>query len=203
MRITIRVTSAGECWKPDVPAIDCDRILPDGKDGRRTFDRSEFARQFRDCREVQTSSDERADVIAFGCDLLRSLNEWHDESVAPSEREERSVAPRLKGRDRRGMFGYVRIDLYAATKDGTPCVRARVRHDEGNVVNGANGGHVKECAFLVAEFLRVYRDLFAERGDPPLLFSEETQGLVDENHERTMAAKLEELKSAMLSRKSA
>ena len=187
MRITLRITSAGDCWSFGVPKIDLARCYPKNADGAEQFDESAFRAQVRDCRTVQIGSDDCGPVCAFGALLLASVGEWlddndrndgHDETVSRAARS-------IRRRVRRGASATVRVDLSNTTVwhkgRALQTVRVRIRHDDRGVVAER---FERDCALVLADFCGSYSRRFAERGDPPLVFAAETQRLLDELHAR-------------------
>lgn len=185
MRITIRIASAGGFWKPEIPHIDASKIFDADN---KTFDRAEFGRQIRDCRGVQISSADDTGVLAFGCDFLRALGDWRDDSLAPNGRELERARTRLKAREERGRVGFVRVDLSIVRRDGRAFICARVRYDDKGIVTGLYDNPTEVCALFVADFLRTYQRLFEEQGMPRLILDEGTMALVARNHARSMEA---------------
>lgn len=189
MRITIRIASASGYWKPEIPHIDTSKVF---NLESKTFDRAEFGRQIRDCRGVQVASNDDTGVLAFGCDFLRALGDWRDDSLAAKGRELERATARLKAREARGRVGFVRVDLSLIHRDGRAFIRARVRHDDNGVVTGLYDSPTEVCALFIADFLRTYQRLFEEQGMPRLILDDDTMALVVLNHEKAMVTKAAE-----------
>lgn len=198
MRITLRITSAGDCWSFSVPKIDLARCYPKNADGAERFDEAEFRRQVRNCRAVQIGSDDRGPVCAFAALLLASVGEWLDDNDRNAGGDKAKAARRIAARYRRGASAVVRIDLrnVAVRHKGrdvrTVCVR--IRHADNGVV--AAERFDLDCALVIADFAATYSRKFVERGDPPLLFSDETANLVKELHARRAREEAEERRRA-------
>ena len=186
MRITLRITSAGDCWSFGVPKIDLARCYPKNADGAEQFDEAAFRAQVRDCRTVQIGSDDRRPVCAFGALLLASVGEWLDDNDRNAGGDKAKAARRIAARERRGASASVQIDLrntrvsHKGRDVRTVCVRIRYR-DNGVV---AAERFDRDCALIVADFCATYSRKFVERGDPPLFFEQQTLGLLEELHAR-------------------
>ena len=188
MRITLRITSAGNCWSFSVPKIDLVRCYPKDADGAEQFDEPAFRAQVRDCRTVQIGSDDRGPVCAFAALLLATVGEWlddndrndgHDETVSRAARS-------IRRRVRRGASASVRVDLSNTTvwHKGRQMrtVSVRIRHDDFGVV--AAERFDRDCALVLADFCATYSRKFVECGDPPLRFDPLTLMLVEELRRR-------------------
>lgn len=189
MRITFRITSAGDCWSFGVPKIDLARCYPKNADGAEQFDEAAFRAQVRDCRTVQIGSDDRGPVCAFAALLLASVGEWLDDNDRNDGHDEivSRAARSIRRRVRRGASATVRVDLSNTTVwhngRALQTVRVRIRHDDRGVV--AAERFDLDCALVLADFCRSYSRRFVERGDPPLIFAPETESLLAELHART------------------
>lgn len=186
MRITLRITSAGDCWSFGVPKIDLARCYPKDADGVEQFDEAEFRAQVRDCRAVQIGSDDRGPVCAFGALLLASVGEWLTDNDKNAGGDKAKAARRIAARERRGASASVRIDLrnVAVRHKGRDVLTAavRIRNDDNGVV--AAERFDRDCAMIIADFCNQYSSRFVAKGDPPLLFADETANLVKELHAR-------------------
>lgn len=186
MRITLRITSAGDCWSFGVPKIDLARCYPKNADGAEQFDEAAFRAQVRDCRTVQIGSDDRGPVCAFGALLLASVGEWLDDNDRNAGGDKAKAARRIAVRERRGVSASVRVDLRNARVSHkgrdvrTVCVR--IRNDDFGVVAAERFDW--DCALIVADFCATYSRKFVERGDPPLCFEPRTLLLVEELRRR-------------------
>ena len=188
MKITVRVTSSGDCWAPEVPRIDLAACFPNGPGGER-FDEASFRAQVKDCRAVLLGSDDRGAVCAFAALRLASFGEWmadndrNDGTSASVSRAARTIRRRV----RRGASASVRVDLANAVVCWRgrrfQTVRVRIRPDDRGVVSAERFD--RDCALILADFCRAYSRKFEERGDPPLLFASETQALLEDLRART------------------
>lgn len=194
MRITLRITSAGDCWSFGVPKIDIARCYPKDADGVEQFDEAEFRAQVRDCRAVQIGSDDRGPVCAFGALLLASVGEWLTDNDKNAGGDKAKAARRIAARERRGASASVRIDLrnVAVTHKGRAVrtVAVRIRNDDFGVVAAERFDW--DCALIVADFCATYSRRFVERGDPPLCFEPRTLLLVEELRRRREREEAEE-----------
>ena len=187
MRLTFHVTTSGDCWSVDVPRVTLADCYPKDEQGRETFDESAFRRQVANSRNIMISSDDRGPVCAFAAMLLASLGEWMNDAdkFDGSDRMKR-VAASMSRRVKREKFAAVRVDLsnaLTAHKGGTfRTVRVRIRHDG---LDSVGTPFELDCAMMVADFCRCYSRMFVERGDPPLIFSPETDALLAALHDRT------------------
>lgn len=194
MRITLRITSAGDCWSFSLPKIDLARCYPKSESGAEQFDEAEFRHEVRDCRSVQIGSDDRGPVCAFAALLIASVSEWLSDNDRNAGGDRAKAARRIAARERRGASASVRIDLrnVAVRHKGRDVrtVAVRIRNDDNGVV--AAERFDRDCAMIVADFCATYSRKFVERGDPPLLFADETANLVKELHARREREEAEE-----------
>ena len=112
MKITVRVTSSGDCWAPEVPRIDLVACFPKGPGGER-FDEAACRAQIKDCRAVLLGSDDRGAVCAerFDRDCALILADF---CRAYSRKfEERGDPPLLFASETQALLE----DLRARTKD--------------------------------------------------------------------------------------
>lgn len=196
MRISLTVTSSGDCWSVGLPKVRLADCFPSSGDGKaERFDEAAFRRAVAKSRAVQFASDDRGCVCAFAALLIASLGEWMDDNdrngddaTADVRRAVRSIASRFK----RGVSANVRIDLSAVVY--TPpgglrsfrTVKVRIRHDDMGFPAAVRFD--RDCALVVADFCQCYSRKFVERGDPPLVFTPETEDLLAELHVRTANA---------------
>ena len=187
MKITISVTSSGDCWAPNVPRVDLAACFPRDRSGAERFDEPTFRAQVKDCRAVLFSSEDRGPVCAFAALLLASFAEWLDDNDRNDGHDEvvSRAARSIRRRVRRGASATVRVDLSNTTVwhkgRAMQTVRVRIRHDDRGVVAER---FERDCALVLADFCGSYSRRFTERGDPPLVFAAETQRLLDELHGR-------------------
>lgn len=194
MRITLRITSAGDCWSFSLPKVALARCYPKNADGAEQFDEAEFRREVRDCRAVQIGSDDRGPVCAFAALLLASVSEWLADNDRNADGDKAKAARRIAARERRGESASVRIDLrnVAVRHKGRAVltVAVRIRNDDHGVV--AAERFDRDCAMIVADFCNQYSSRFVSKGDPPLLFADETANLVKDLHARRERKEAEE-----------
>lgn len=184
MRITLKITSAGDCWSFGVPSVDLAACYIKSTNGDENFNETEFRNEIRGCRAVQLNSEDRGPVCAFAALLFASVNEWLDDNDKNANGEKEKAAKRIAARYRRGASATVRIDL----RNSTVChkgramrtVRVCIRYTDNGIV--ASERFDRDCARLIADFCASYSKKFVERGDPPLLFSPETENLIEELH---------------------
>lgn len=171
MRITLKITSAGDCWSFNVPRIDLAKCYPKDADGAEQFDEAEFRRQVKDHKAVQFSSEDRGPVCAFAAMLLSSLGEWLGENSMGESAERDRAVKSISRRSRRGAFMFVRVDLKneIVEHEGNMkrTVAVDIRYSDNGVVASDRYDH--ECALLVAEFCSTFSKRFVENGDPPLV----------------------------------
>lgn len=186
MRITLRITSAGDCWSFGVPSVVLTECYPKDERGEERFDEAAFRAQVKDCKAVQFGSDDRGPVCAFAALLLASVSEWLDDNDRNAGGDKAKAARRIAARYRRGASAVVRIDLrnVAVRHKGRTfaTVRVCIRHDDNGVV--AAERFDLDCALVIADFCATYSRKFVERGDPPLVFAAETEDLFAELRRR-------------------
>jgi len=189
MRITARISSSGDYWHPQWPRIDIRGAYP-VVDGRETFDEPAFRRMIRDCRNVQFGSDDWGAPVAFAALLIQTVNDWMDDNERGKDDKSRRIDSRLNRRLDCCSVSFCRIDLTAVRHvlaDGaivrTP--KVRIVTDDGGVVQKEH--YERDFAMLLADVCREYSKKFVARGDAPVVFASETERLLDELHERTVA----------------
>ena len=203
MRLTFHVTTSGDCWTVDVPRVTLADCYPKDEQGVEQFDESAFRRQVAGSPRVMIASDDRGPVCAFAAMLLASIGAWLDDNDKfDGSREMQRVNATFQSRVRRERFAAVRVDLANARVEWKGrtlnTVRVRVRHAE--LANVGSPFEV-DAAMMVADFCNEYSRRFVERGDPPLVFSPETEALLAALHERTECEReAERVKNANINR---
>ena len=186
MRITLKITSSGDCWSFSLPKVALAKCYPKDGRGEERFDEAEFRREVRDCRAVQIGSDDRGPVCAFAALLIASVSEWLTDNDRNAGGDRAKAARRIAARERRGESASVRIDLrnVAVRHKGRAVltVAVRIRNTDNGVVSAERFD--RDCAMIVADFCNQYSSRFVSKGDPPLLFADETANLVKDLHAR-------------------
>ncbi len=191
MRITLTVTSAGDCWAiGGLPRIDLKKCYPVGAHGER-FDENAFRSAVRNHHNIQFSDGDRGVVCAFATLLLSSISDWYADMDKNdgTDADVTRAAKRLSRRAKGGKCGRVRIDLkpirYQRTSVSQPVrtVEVRIVHDDFGIPSAERFD--RDCAMMVADFCRGYSQKFTERGEAPLVFASETAALLAALHERT------------------
>lgn len=185
MRITLRIVSAGDFWSFAVPMVSLSRCYPPDESGNETFYEDEFRREVMNSREVQIGSDDRGPVCAFAALLLSSLGEWLDDNAKSWSDAKDRAERRISARSKRGSCSFVRIDMSNVTvsvgKKVMRTVKVRIRNDDNGVVSAERFD--RSCALIVADFCTQYSRRFVSKGDPPLVFDDSVNELVEELHE--------------------
>lgn len=167
MRITLKVSSSGDCWTVSVPKVRLSECYRGDE-----FDEAAFRRQVRDYPSVQIGSEDRGPVCAFASLLLSALGEWLDDNDKNADGAKEKAAKRIKSRMKRDLFAYARINLQNATVEHkgklVRTVIVGVEYDDNDVPMTEN--FARDCASIVLDFCQSYSRRFTERDDPPLLF---------------------------------
>ncbi len=194
MRITIPVAISGECWAPTVPEINLAVCFPTNAQGEEEFDASAFRSEIRNCERIQIASDDSDSVLAFAAMLLSAVNDW----VKANDRNDGSrkmcrVSTRLAKHNENGRVNPVRITLTNAI---TPfngrtfmTVRVKITHDAKSAIGYP---FERDFALFLADMCKGFSRRFEEHDSPPLVFTPETQALIEETHERTLISKTEQ-----------
>lgn len=188
MRITLRVTQAGDCWSFTPPKVDLPACYPKDENGVERFDEAEFRRQIANESCVQIGSNDSGLALAFAAIFCSSLNDWLDDNTHGDEDSPRMerVRARLAAKAERKNFAAVRIDFANADVDSkgkrVRTLRIRIRADQRDTVGFP---FATDCALLVADFIEGFSRRYTEKGDPPFVYADETRALLDELHRRT------------------
>lgn len=192
MRITTKIVSSGECWHPYFPRINLAACYPKCEDGSTAFDEDEFRRQIRDQAAVQMSDRDYGTVCAFAAILIESLNDWLDDNDTfdgEDKAKEKKLIARFDRKLVKGVVTYCRTDITAATVQHQGRIlrvpKIKITFTDMEVVEKHH--YEEDWAMIVADFCNVYSKKYVAAGDPPLVFTPETQKIIADLHDLTEA----------------
>ena len=190
MRLTFRVTTSGNRWAVDAPTFDYNECWP----AQDTFDEAAFRRQLRaNERYVQMGSHDNDSVMRFSSLVFHAVSTWLKENVVSRKDRDRDLlrAERtMRARQRRGKFGFVRMEIRPATiphSDGRTytTVSVKVTFDDKDVP----GCHefCTQCAMYLADIANSFDKRYRRDGRPGIVLTPETREMHRALHERTLA----------------
>ncbi len=198
MRITVRIAQAEGKWWPNFPRIDAAACFPK-VDGVECFDEGIFRRQAASQPAIQIAGGEEGTPLAFAAILIDAVDAWlDDEKTEDTGPKITRIKKAMQRRLAKGRTSAVRVDItgFVDVINGKTVRRLKIRI-RWDMMDAIGENFAEGFAMILADFCRTFSQRYEAKGDPPFVFTPETEGLLAKLHaitvERTDREKLAEL----------